>query len=43
VHLIGFHYKKPLLEFGQKYVEPLVDVKMTDGTEMLKRALELTF
>lgn len=32
-----------LLELRQKYVEPLVDVKITDGAEMLRRASELTF
>lgn len=31
-----------LLELGQKYVEPLVDVKITDVTEMLRRVSELT-
>jgi len=30
-----------LLELGQKYVEPLVDVKITDVTEMLRRVSEL--
>jgi len=32
-----------LLELRQKYVEPLVDVKITDGAEMLRWASELTF
>jgi hypothetical protein len=43
VHLVGFHYKKSLLDLGQKYVETLVDAKITDGTEMLRNTLELTF
>ena len=29
-----------LLELGQKHVEPLVGVKIMDGTEMLGTALE---